>query len=214
MKANHLVTFVGTLILGGLIGLVVWNQNLTLPLSAMPRVALSNSLFQREIEWQRPYGMAPQAFEAYLTACRQAGVSPARIGQTIGDHPRSVGYHKRDGIVKVGGETIEYTAAVDLAAFELPEWQRQKFLRALAKNGFAAWYRSGPRWKNGEHIHAIYASLPMKPQLRGQVTEWLRDRRIARQRPYAWETALRCTHVVTKDGHNRPCSAWLVFRTA
>ncbi|HEX8552885.1 MAG TPA: hypothetical protein VF681_15180 [Abditibacteriaceae bacterium] len=139
----------------------------------------------------RPYGMAPVAFEAYIRACNNAGIHPFRIGQTIGDHPRSVGYHKRDGVLNINGERIEYCAAVDLGAFELAEWQRQKFLRALAKQGFAAWYRSGPRWKNGEHIHAIYALLPMKPQLRGQVEEWLSDRRRRRVKPLKWETRLR-----------------------
>jgi hypothetical protein len=155
------------------------------------RMVSLDSLLGRETVWERPYGMAPQAFSAYLRACREAGISPARIGQTIGDHPRSVGYHKRDGVLKIKGEEIEYSAAVDLAAADLPEWQRQKFLRALAKQGFAAWYRSGPKWKDGEHIHAIYATLPMKPQLRGQVLEWLRDRRISGAKPLKWETQLR-----------------------
>jgi len=46
---------------------------------------------------RRPYGMAPLAFGGYIRACTNAGIHPFRIGQTIGDHPRSVGYHKRDG---------------------------------------------------------------------------------------------------------------------
>jgi hypothetical protein len=64
----------------------------------------------------RPYGMAPQAFAAFMRACNRMKVSPYRIGQTIGNHPRSVGYHQRDGVLKVNGQNIDYCAAVDLGA--------------------------------------------------------------------------------------------------
>jgi len=41
--------------------------------------------------------MAPPAFAAYLKACEQARINPNRIGQTIGNDPRSKGYHLQDG---------------------------------------------------------------------------------------------------------------------
>ena len=137
----------------------------------------------------RPWGMAPVAFEAYLRACKKAGINPRyRLAQTIGDHPRSVGYHKRDGVLSVRGERIEYCAAVDMEAFSLSEKARARFLEAMAQQGFALWYRSGPKWKNGEHIHAVYALLPMKPQLRRQVRQFLRERRAAGLPRLPWES--------------------------
>jgi hypothetical protein len=138
----------------------------------------------------RPYGMAPAAFEAYIRACNNTGIHPFRIGQTIGDFPRSVGYHKRDGVLLVNGQKIEYCTAVDLGALDLERPLIDRFVRELGKQGFAAWYRHGPKWKNGEHIHAVYAFLPMKPQLRRQVLLYLREERAA-GRPVRWERKMR-----------------------
>ena len=138
----------------------------------------------------RPYGMAPVAWKAYLRACKQARIHPYRLGQTIGNHPRSVGYHKRDGVLRYGKQRIDYCAAVDLGTWDLPEPKIHQFVDALAAQGFAAWYRSGPKWKNGEHIHAIYAFLPMKPQLQGQLRHFLRERRRAGRSP-KWRAKLR-----------------------
>ncbi|HEX8832977.1 MAG TPA: hypothetical protein VF719_02190 [Abditibacteriaceae bacterium] len=149
------------------------------------------SLAPRRTRMTRPPGMAPVAYEGYLRACAYARVHPFRISQTIGDYPRSVGYHHRDGILRVGNEKIEYTAAVDIATNDLNRAQIDRLVRKLSQQGFAAFYREGPRWKGGEHIHAVYALLPMKPQLRGQVVEFLRDRRIEGARPHRWETRLR-----------------------
>ena len=116
--------------------------------------------------------MAPQAFAAFMRACNRMKVTPYRIGQTIGEHPRSVGYHRRDGVLKIKGQNIDYTAAVDLGAQDMTPVQIQRFLDVMAWEGFAVWYRSGPRWKNGEHIHAIYGALKMKPQLEGQMRDF------------------------------------------
>ncbi|MDQ3813044.1 MAG: hypothetical protein M3347_03735, partial [Armatimonadota bacterium] len=139
----------------------------------------------------RPYGMAPEAFDAYIRACHRAGISPNRIGQTIGDHPRSVGYHKRDGVVIRHGRQYDYCAAVDLSTWNLSEPQINAWLRELARQGFAAWYHHGGKWTGGEHIHAVYALLPMKPQLRRQVRQFLAEREEKGRRPLAWETKLR-----------------------
>jgi hypothetical protein len=89
----------------------------------------------------RPYGMAPVAWQAYLRACDRAGIHPFRIGQTIGDDPRSVGYHKRDGVLRVGKEKFDYTAAVDLGTQDLPPQKINAFVEEIAAHGFAAIYR-------------------------------------------------------------------------
>lgn len=110
----------------------------------------------------------------------------------MGNHPRSAGYHLQDGVVKVRGEKIPYCAAVDLGALDLDRAKTLRFVRELGRQGFAAWYREGPKWKNGEHIHAVYAFLPMKPQLRRQVLLYLREQR-GDGTPIWWEKKLRRT---------------------
>lgn len=134
----------------------------------------------------RPYGMAPAAFGGFVRACTRAQVHPWRISQTIGNAPRSVGYHHRDGTVLYHGKKVDYTAAVDIATNDLARPQIFKLVDELGRQGFAAFYREGPKWVNGEHIHAVYAPLKMKPQLRRQVREWERKRRRAGKPKYAW----------------------------
>ena len=138
----------------------------------------------------RPYGMAPVAWQAYLRACHAAKIHPRRVGQTIGDSPRSVGYHKRDGTVTVEREKIDYTAAVDLGTWDLTPTQIERFLDALAAQGFAAFYRHKGKWKKHQHIHAIYAFLPMKPQLQIQVREFLQQREKTGKKVH-WEKKLK-----------------------
>jgi len=135
--------------------------------------------------------MAPEAFTAYLAARRDMNISPDRVGQTIGNHPRSVGYHKRDGVLKVRGERIEYTTAVDLSVSDLSPVRIEQFLRVMGQHGFAAWYRYGPRWKGSEHVHAVWGSLPMKAELRGQIRDCLRARRLVGGKAYGWEKRVR-----------------------
>ena len=138
----------------------------------------------------RPYGMAPAAFDALLRACVRAHIQPHRIGQTIGDNPLSVGYHKRDGALKVRGQKLDYTAAVDLGCTDLTPAQTDRFMEELARQGFAAFHRYQGKWKWHEHIHAIYAPLPMKPQLRGQVRQWAAQRQREHRQTYAWQRRL------------------------
>ena len=138
----------------------------------------------------RPYGMAPAAFDGFKRACLRAKVQPRRIGQTIGDNPNSVGYHHRDGTIQYRGEKIDYCAAVDIGTQDLTRAQINRLLEALASQGFAAFYREKGHWKGGEHIHAIYAPLKMKPQLRGQLHEWADKRRRAKKRVYNWQRRL------------------------
>ena len=61
----------------------------------------------------------------------------------------------------------------------------------MAKQGFAAFYRHEGKWRGHEHVHAVYALLPMKIQLRRQVREFLRERRKARKPPLKWESKWR-----------------------
>ena len=131
----------------------------------------------------RPRGMAPVAFKAFLQACHASKVHPWRISQTLGDHPRSVGYHLRDGTIR--GE--DYTVAVDMGVNDLSAPQRAELLEALARCGFASWFRTGAKWKNAEHVHAVYAGLPMKPQLKRQVRLWVRERRGQKRKPLRWQ---------------------------
>lgn len=131
----------------------------------------------------RPHGMAPIAFRAFLQACRSAKVHPFRISQTLGDAPRSVGYHLRDG--RIGGE--DYSAAVDLGVNDLSPHRRAELLEAMARVGFASWFRTGPKWKNQQHVHAVYAGLPMKVQLQQQVRLWNRQRKKSGRKPLHWQ---------------------------
>lgn len=127
--------------------------------------------------WARPYGMAPQAFKDYIRACARARISPFRISQTIGNHPRSVGYHKRDGVVVQNRQKVAYCAAVDVDTDGLRAGQIRRLCVSLAREGFAPFYRRGAAWEGDEHIHAVYGAVKMKPQLQEQVRQFLRERR-------------------------------------
>jgi hypothetical protein len=152
----------------------------------IPRLTLSGPP-----RMERPYGMAPEAFRAYIRACNNAKVHPWRIGQTIGSHPRSVGYHHKDGTIIEDGVRYDYTAAIDLGGIDLSDARRKIFLEALARQGFAAFWRASKNWKGNEHIHAIYCLIPMKPQLRGQVLEWVEERRDEGKPRLRWIRKLR-----------------------
>ncbi|PQV65220.1 hypothetical protein B1R32_102229 [Abditibacterium utsteinense] len=141
--------------------------------------------------FSRPYGMAPAAFDGFIRACNGARIHPYRIAQTIGNHRLSVGYHKRDGVVRYRGQKLDYTAALDLGAGDLTRRQLNRFLESLAQQGFAAWYREGGEWRGREHIHAIYAPLRMKWQLQGQMRLWEKQRRRAKKPKYRWQNRWR-----------------------
>lgn len=123
----------------------------------------------------RPDGMHPFAFQAFIRACKSTDIHPFRIGQTFGDHPNSAGYHLQDEMMTVEGERVPFSAAVDIGTCDLSPQLINRFVHELRVERFAAFYRSGPKWKEKEHIHAVYAFLPMKWQLKGQVREYLRD---------------------------------------
>ncbi len=125
---------------------------------------------------QRPYGMAPAAFDAYIRACFHAGVSPDRVRQTIGNAPASKGFHKRDGILLDGAQPVPYCAAVDLDTGNLKPEQIRALLLELARQGFAAWYRYTGSFTTNRHIHAIFVGLRMKLALQRQVLAFLNNR--------------------------------------
>lgn len=132
---------------------------------------------------KRPYGMAPVAFEAFIRACQKAHVSPHRLTQTVGEDALSHGYHHRDGV----WHGLDYCAATDIHVWGLDDAQVSRLNMALFSQGFAAWYRHGGKWTGHEHIHAVYAFLPMKPQLQGQLREFFQARRHMGFKPLKWE---------------------------
>jgi hypothetical protein len=117
--------------------------------------------------------MHPRAFRAYIRACSEAGINPSgRVVQTIGNAVASVGFHAKDGRL----DGIDYCAAVDLRTRDLNARQVKVLLKQLALNGFAAWYRFEGTFQNNQHIHAVYAALPMKRSLQLQVWDFVNDR--------------------------------------
>lgn len=118
---------------------------------------------------QLAYGVHPEASDRM----RCAGISASEISQTIGGAPASAGYHLQDG-TSMG---LAYCAATDLRTGGMTETQLRALLEQLALNGFAAWYRKPgfDGWPSSEapHIHAVFAGVIMKTQLRGQVRDWL-----------------------------------------
>jgi hypothetical protein len=115
------------------------------------------------------WGLHPEASDRL----RCAGVSADRISQTIGNAAASAGYHARDG--NVDGEP--YCAAVDLRTRDLNNADIRALLLRLGENGFAAWYRQpgSDGWPADEspHIHAVFAGVPMKDELEGQIDDFL-----------------------------------------
>ena len=114
------------------------------------------------------WGLAPAASDEL----RCAGVTAAMISQTIGNAAASAGYHAQDGTI--GG--APYTAAVDLRVSGMSQTAIRALLSRLADGGFAGYYRwpGHDGWPSSEiaHIHAVYAGVPMKSELRGQISDW------------------------------------------
>jgi hypothetical protein len=117
-------------------------------------------------------GMDPEASDRI----RCAGVTAAMITQTVGFASASAGYHAPDGNV----DGHPYTAAVDLSVRGLSTSEISALLHRLGQNGFAAWYRQPGHdgWPSSEvaHIHAVFAGVIMKSQLREQIRDYLAGR--------------------------------------
>ena len=117
-------------------------------------------------------GLHPEA----SNRLRCAGVTASRITQTIGNAAASAGYHAADGTA----DGLNYTAAVDLRTRDLSNREVRDLLVSLGQHGFAAWYRQpgADGWPSNQapHIHAIFAGVRMKSQLRGQVRDFLQNK--------------------------------------
>jgi hypothetical protein len=140
------------------------------------------------------YGLHPEASDRI----RCAGVTSGQITQTIGNAPASAGYHAQDG--SAGGEP--YCAAVDISVRGLNEDEIRALLERLGRNGFVAWYRKpgSDGWPSDEapHIHGVFAGVPMKAALRGQVDDFLIGRNgLASHRRYEfWQPDAQTLEII------------------
>jgi len=117
-------------------------------------------------------GLHPKASDAL----RKINVPAHRIIQTIGNAAASSGFHLPDGTVN--GKP--YTTAVDLSTRGLSNKEVKRLLENLGTVGFAAWFRNPGQdgWPSSEaeHIHAVYAGVPMKDVLDNQVRDYLHQK--------------------------------------
>lgn len=136
----------------------------------------------------RPRGMTPAMYFSYLAASKEIGMDPPRITQTIGNAKASAGFHKTDGYLTVKGKREPYCAAIDVSVKAFKNKAAiKKFLHALARHGYVAWFRD---WEGNEHIHAVWVNVKMKPQLQRQVRDFLHDRDgLAGHQPETFYTA-------------------------
>lgn len=107
-----------------------------------------------------------------------------RVSQSLNtDRTDPRNYHWADS--KIEGQ--EVSAAVDLsvecgstksAKQPLDPNEIKQLLSALTDAGFVAWYRKNGQdgWIGGDHVHAVYAKEPLKPQLQRQIASWLEGR--------------------------------------
>lgn len=127
---------------------------------------------------KRPYGMHPDAFEAFLRACKAANCDPPRvILQTIGDAPASAGTHALDGQAHLGdGVFANYSAATDLRSrgfgTDANNWLWLKLIEA----GFVGWWRHTGAFARSPHFHIVWPGCKMKRSLRNQVHSFLARR--------------------------------------
>ncbi len=139
------------------------------------------------------WGLHPDASDHL----RCAGVTAARITQTIGNAAASAGTHARDGYVG----SAPYSAATDISVRGLSATDIRGLLSRMANQGFAGWYRwpGHDGWPSSEapHIHAIYVGARMKSSLQSQVRDWLVGRNGLVSHTtytfYTWTAAQRST---------------------
>lgn len=115
------------------------------------------------------WGLHPTASDRL----RCAGITAARISQTIGYATASAGTHAADG--SVGG--AQYSAATDLSVKGLTDAQVKVLIAKLDALGFAAFFRNPGHdgWPSSEarHVHAVFAGAKMKSSLRSQIADFL-----------------------------------------
>lgn len=104
---------------------------------------------------------------------RCAGITAARITQTIGYATASAGTHAQDGVY----DGHAYSAATDLSVIGLTDAQVKVLVAKLDALGFAAFYRKPgyDGWPASEarHIHAVFAGAKMKSSLQSQIWDFL-----------------------------------------
>jgi hypothetical protein len=114
-------------------------------------------------------GLHPRASD--LMRC--AGLTAARISQTIGYAAASAGTHAPDGTVN----GVAYSAATDLSVRGMTDAQVKVLVAQLDGYGFAAFFRNPGQdgWpaSQARHIHAVYAGAKMKASLRAQISDFL-----------------------------------------
>jgi len=113
------------------------------------------------------WGLHPTASDRL----RCAGITAARITQTIGSYGPSAGTHLQDGTV--GGQP--YSAATDLSVIGLTDAQVKVLVAKLDTLGFAAFFRNPGHdgWSGARHIHAVFAGAKMKSSLQSQIADFL-----------------------------------------
>ncbi len=115
------------------------------------------------------YGLHPIASDRL----RCAGITAARITQTIGSAAASAGTHAQDGTI----DGKPYCAATDLSVSGLTDTQVKTLIAKLDTLGFAAFYRKPgyDGWPASEarHIHAVFAGAKMKSSLQTQIYDFL-----------------------------------------
>jgi hypothetical protein len=104
---------------------------------------------------------------------RCAGLTSARITQTIGSAAASAGTHAQDGTV----DGAPYSAATDLSVAGLTDTQVKTLIAKLDALGFAAFFRKPgyDGWPSSEarHIHVVFAGAKMKSSLQAQIADFL-----------------------------------------
>lgn len=115
------------------------------------------------------WGLHPTASDRL----RCAGITAARITQTIGYATASAGTHAPDGTVA----GAQYSAATDLSVIGLSDAQVKVLIAKLDALGFAAFFRNPGHdgWPSSEarHIHVVFAGAKMKSSLRAQIGDFL-----------------------------------------
>lgn len=132
-----------------------------------------------------PTGMTDAQYHAFCDACDEATICPPkfparpRIVQAIGDAKASAGFHHQDGVQ----DGRPYCAAIDVSvkSFQVhgmntARLQIKWFLYHMALHGWAGWYRFTGSFAHNQHIHAVWAGLPMKPALENQIIDFVHDR--------------------------------------
>jgi hypothetical protein len=121
--------------------------------------------------------MSPISYFSYVAACREIGLQPPRITQTIGNAEASKGTHAQDGMVWVKDEWEPYCAAFDISIENFKRTTTiRRYLEVCARHYIIGWYRHTGSFESNRHCHMIDVRLKMKPALAAQVRDYLNDR--------------------------------------